>query len=319
MNAIAFGKIYAGEKPMVDLFENQSSVKASRQIPLDEWLHNDEHRKEIELIRSMSLEKFQTSHLSLLPGVTPSGTSFWHPWPPHQTSFTFNDFICVEVVIRNVSPEELEDLKISLSREFKNLYYAGRSTSGKEMTLIFRICSIDYYGLEYMTICDELQGRFGLTLDVSHLNFRHLLLPQYDPNAYFNPDASDDMTIFFRLGRWSNKGERSYDESRRISYQVAVLVEQIIENKIPIFEDKRVAYQVGNSLFAEFGEYGRCFFNQIACVSDDYEKIKCNYQYSSCMESTLEEAALGGGYHSSIGTFFHHCQKMGLQIPAFTK
>lgn len=321
MTDIIFDRAQYGE-PMVDLYENQTSAKVTQRISLNKWLFGNNSRDIVELARSMSLDVFRARFISQSPAITPSGV-LGRPalpvWPQHPTTFTFNGIICIEVVSNGVTSEELEKLKVDLGQRFENLYYAGLSTSGNGLILLFKIFSTDHYGLGYMSVCEELKERFGLTVDVSHLNFRHLLPPVYDPNPYFNPMATDNFRLSFRLGRWSNKGERNYEESERIIYQVAILTDQIVEKKIQMLKDNRVGSQIGCSLVAEFGEYGRCFFNQIASVSDGYDKSKRNAQYDNCMKYTHQSMSEGQGYRSSIGTFFHHCKAHGLEIPAFAK
>lgn len=322
MAEVKFGIAQRGDTPMVDWFENQSAEKATQRISLNEWLHNSESRDVVEKARSMSVDVFRKQFISQLPGITPSGTlqeSMWPIWPPRPAYFTFNGFICIEVVDGDATTEDLDKLKTDLGQRFENLYYAGVSIIGNGLILIFRVFFIGHYGLGYMSVCDVLREELGLKLDVSHLNFRHRLPPIYDPNAYFNPLATDDFFISFRLGRWSNKGERSYEESQRITYQVAVLVDKIVQNKIQIFTDNRIGSQIGCSLAAEFGEYGRCFFNQIAGVSPCYDKRRSNKQYDGCVQFTAQSLGWDGKGRSSIGTFFHHCKEQGLEIPAFNK
>lgn len=322
MTEIIFESSLSGGEPMVDWFENQSAEKATRRISLNEWLHNGDSREAVEKARSMSLDVFRAKFVSQLPHIRPSGTlnePLYPMWPPHPAIFSFNGFICIEVVCDGATLADMERLKADLGQRFENLYYAGLSISGNGLILIFRMFSIGHYGLGYMSVCEELKEHFGLTLDVSHLNFRHLLPPVYDQNPYYNPTATDDFRTSFRLGRWSNKGERSYEESERITYQVAVLVDQITESKIQMLTNNSIGSQIGCSLFAEFGEYGRCFFNQIASVSKGYTKAKFNAQYDSCVKYTHQCMAEGIGYRSSIGTFFHHCKEHGLKIPTFNK
>lgn len=322
MDEIIFETSGRGDAPMVDLFENQSAEKATRRISLDEWLHNGDSRDMVEKARSMSLDVFRAQFISQLPSITPSGTlheSMWPMWPPRPAYFMFSGFICIEVVDEDATSEDLERLKADLGARFENLHYAGVSIAGNGLILIFRVFFIRHYGLGYMSVCDVLREELGLKLDVSHLNFRHRLPLAYDPNPYFNPLATDDFFISFRLGKWSNKGERNYEESERITYQVAILVDKIVQNKIQMPTDNRIGSQIGCSFVAEFGEYGRCFFNQIAGVSPGYDKRRSNKQYDDCIQFTTQSLGWDGRGRSSIATFFHHCKEHGLKIPEFNK
>jgi hypothetical protein len=309
-----------GSEPMVNLYEDQSSGKPT-QIPISEWLQSgDKYRDVVERARSMPPSGFKDRFLAQLPCISPSATiREMREWglPPHPELIKFNHIICIETVNDGATQEDLEALKTNLAKRFGHLYYAGLSTSGNGLTLIFKTFHIGYYGLGYMSVCGELTQHFGLSLDISHLNYRHRLPPLYDPNAYFNPESSHySFRNTFLLGEWSNKGVRDREESERIITQVAVFVDEIVDRRIPMFEESRVSFQIGCSLAAEFGEYGRCYFNQIASVSESYNKSRCNAQYDKCIAHTVKNLSyFTGNGNSSIGTFFYHCKNFGFEIP----
>ena len=265
-------------------------------ISLRDFLFNDQHKEQIEYIRSISDEDKQKRLKLQLPVATISGT--FAPTCKAENLVTHSHLLCIDIDKKdNLDVDWFDDLK----HEWYNIpqiLYAGRSIRGKGWFAIFRIAYPDKHEDQFEALKHDFANS-GLIIDKACKNVNRMRFISYDPEPYVNEDA----TLYTKV--WVEP-KQVYHSSSAYSGDDMEQVEKcchIIEDRsIDITATYDEWFHVGAAL-ASLGECGRSLFHIVSSQNAKYKASETDKKFDNllCNVSNI-----------NIGTFFHICSQYGI-------
>ncbi|MCL1973510.1 MAG: PriCT-2 domain-containing protein, partial [Bacteroidetes bacterium] len=264
---------------------------------MDEWLFSDQYRETVEAIRAEENKARRDKLKAGLPAITPSGTFSYRN---KSWLILHSNLICIDIDQKdNPGIGNFSAIKDTLA-DNASLYYTGLSASGNGLFVLFRIAYSERHAEHYHALVADLED-IGLIADLTCSDVSRLRGASYDPEPYYNPMAVPyekliyPPTISVTSTKWQNPS--------LTAYRVERIVERIREDSVNIAEHYRDWYDIGRSLAAEFGEYGRQWYHAISRQSSKYNPTECSIQYAHCLKTCSR---------TSIATFFGICKRHGL-------
>lgn len=157
------------------------------EISLRDFLFNDQHKEQIEYIRSIQDEDKQKRLKLQLPVATISGT--FAPTCKAENLVAHSNLLCIDIDKKdNMDVDWFDDLK----HEWHNIpqiLYAGRSIRGKGWFAIFRIAYPDKHEDQFEALKRDFANS-GLIIDKACKNVNRMRFISYDPEPYINEDAT---------------------------------------------------------------------------------------------------------------------------------
>ncbi|MDF9829339.1 BT4734/BF3469 family protein [Parabacteroides sp. PF5-6] len=287
----------SGELENVSLFRCFSESIPDDTIKLSKFLFpSQEYIEMVTGIREIKKKGSIYILKSMLPCITPSGVFSKRC---NSGLIHHSGIICMDIDRKdNPHISDWDIAKQSVSG-MDGLYYAGLSTSGNGLFMLFRIKYPDKH-LEHFYALEHDLKKKNIYIDKACKDVARLRFVSYDPAPYYCPTAGQ-YSRFMGIEKKSLTINIGDDMSKEItSYRVRKLIAEIMLNKINIAEKYLVWYAIGQSLAAEFGESGRDLFHIVSMQSIKYQKWRCDRQYDHCLASCS---------NSSIATFFMYCKK----------
>lgn len=175
----------------ISYYKTVRERNASATVPLGAFLRSPKHADKLERIRAAkTYNERRELKKKLLPAAAISGT--FDGTGQAAQLVQHSGFICVDIDAKdNTHIEDLEAMP-EFMRQRPEVAYVGRSASGKGFYVIFRVPDgLDaeshkrhFYGL------DHAFYNVGIVLDTQPQAANAMRFYAYDPDAYFNEDAT---------------------------------------------------------------------------------------------------------------------------------
>ena len=178
---------------MITLFSNLYTKEATDVIELRQWveaIRDGKYRQQVEKIRALVLQglKEEASAIKLkLPAVVTAGVCRQGRYYKYTTDRT--GYIILD--IDNLLPDQLTAAR-SLLEVFPWVVMLHVTSSGRGLRILVNagIVHIDVYRDAYEKVASRLRQLTGLEPDMACKDFARASLASYDPDIYFNPDAT---------------------------------------------------------------------------------------------------------------------------------
>lgn len=256
----------------------------------------------IERIRATADKEERDKLKKQLPCFTPSGTFSRRAADgllKHSGLLQFD-----------VDPKENPFLNASTAPELKEqishlrqVAYCALSASGTGVWGVVPIAHLGYHKEHFAALAADFAG-WGIVLDNACSNIDRLRFWSYDPDAWFNPNA----TIYTKVIA-SSPNTYTPAPHRRIegdnAAKVEAIVQQIEASRTDITQTYENWFAVGCALANEFGENGRDYFHSIGQFHPEYSHIKTDRQFSYCLRMESNRF--------SLGTFFEIARCYGIE------
>jgi hypothetical protein len=288
----------------VSKFENYFNPEPS-ETNLWEWLTDRSEEELIKKLRSVNDKKQRDELKAKLSCVTISGR-FGNP-RGLETIVDRSGLMCIDVDPKeNPNIENYHEFKAIVSKA-SFVAYAGLSASGKGYFVIIPIEYPDKH-IQHFIALEAMFLEIGVVIDKSCKDVSRLRGRSFDPDPYINHNAKKFKALL----------EPPKPKTRTTNFQYRHLqgdtAQSWVERYIKELQSRRVditgTYQewlkIGFAISHEFGEGGRDYFHDISNISDDYNPTECDKQYDRCVK--------GRGDGVKIGTFFHACQAVGIDL-----
>lgn len=177
----------------VSKFRCLYSKEAEKTIEMREWvdaIRSGEYKQTVEQIRSLLAEgkKEEASELKLkLPAVTFAGVCSRGRYYRFMTERTGDGMFDMD----NMTQEQLKAAR-ELLEVFPWIVMLHVTSSGKGLRIVVNMgkVHIDVYRDAYERVAARLNELTGISLDMQCKDFARASLASYDPDIYFNPDAT---------------------------------------------------------------------------------------------------------------------------------
>lgn len=237
------------------------------------------------------------------------------------------DFLVTEIDLPKTIRKKLKndvDLAQHWRWQFKTWYRKIRSnanipywmfyitSSGYGLRFILHVENQINDEAEYKAACRqflESLEQYGITSDYHDLNIvrRGWYFPTDKRYCNIRGDIfSPDLTRINRNNVGNNRVMAQIDESKSHE-SVNKVIAQIEEKGTDITTNYNDWVLIGFAFAHAFGEEGRAYFHRVSQLHPEYDEVKCNKKYDSCLRSK------GSGI--TLGTFFHFARERGIQIP----
>ena len=281
----------------VSVFRSCYETEPCGAILLKDWLHDQEHKETIELMRHPNVfpELYRQFKRSL-PAITPLGV-----FSQRNASglLEYSGFVCIDVDGKdNPHVRDWDVLKEQLGRQFPSLYYAGLSCSGRGIFLIFRVRTPDRYSEHLNSLFHALQ-ECGVKADLQCRDVARLRFASYDAHPYENYDALPYDQYREKLQPASKRSDSLLYWTKNRDHYVELLVSEIERRGIDITKGYSAWYAIGCSLANHLGETGRSYFHRVSRFNEAYVPEDCDRQYDACLRYSSRY---------TIRTFLHYCK-----------
>ncbi|MCK5469878.1 MAG: hypothetical protein KAI99_15260 [Cyclobacteriaceae bacterium] len=175
----------------VSYFSNCMDVNHPKSINLLDWLHSDQDKKEVDIIRQTSDADIKKSLKKKLPVITPSGTFTYRN---QKGLIKHSGLIQFDIDLQDNQQLQNYDKMQQLISMINNVAYCGLSVSGRGYWGLVPIYDPAMHVEHFETLKDDFYF-FGIKIDPAPGNVASTRYYSYDPNGYFNTKA----TVFKRL------------------------------------------------------------------------------------------------------------------------
>lgn len=281
----------------VSVFRSCYETEPCGTILLKDWLHDQEHKETIELMRHPNVfpELYRQFKRSL-PAIIPLGV-----FSQRNASglLEYSGFVCIDVDGKdNPHVRDWDVLKEQLGRQFPSLYYAGLSCSGRGIFLIFRVKTPDRY-LEHLNSLFHALQECGIKADLQCRDAARLRFASYDAHPYENYDAVPYDQYLDRPQSFQKQLGFLLLLTEERAHYVELLVSEIERRGIDITKGYSAWYAIGSSLANHLGETGRSYFHRVSRFNEAYVPEDCDRQYDACLRYSSRY---------TIRTFLHYCK-----------
>lgn len=281
----------------VSVFRSCYETEPCGTILLKDWLHDQEHKETIELMRHPNVfpELYRQFKRSL-PAIIPLGV-----FSQRNASglLEYSGFVCIDVDGKdNPHVRDWDVLKEQLGRQFSSLYYAGFSCSGRGIFLIFRVKTPDRYSEHLNSLFHALQ-ECGIKADLQCRDAARLRFASYDAHPYENYDAVPYDQYLDRPQSFQKQLGFLLLLTEERAHYVELLVSEIERRGIDITKGYSAWYAIGSSLANHLGETGRSYFHRVSRFNEAYVPEDCDRQYDACLRYSSRY---------TIRTFLHYCK-----------
>lgn len=208
--------------------------------------------------------------------------------------------ICMDVDKKdNTHVSNFQEVKKLIS-QIPYVAFCGLSVGGKGYFLLIPIAHPDKHREQFKACCEDFE-RCGIVVDHSCINISRLRFLSYDPDAYFNEEA----TIYTRIYQEKKelpKYSKVYDA--HTGNDVEKLISETQSRRVDITGSYQQWLEIGAAIASEFGETGRSYFHEISQYSEKYKVADMDRKYNECIKMR----------NFTIGTLFHYAKQYGILI-----
>jgi hypothetical protein len=281
-------------------FANAKSTEP-KPVKLLTWLTSDKYRQPVEAIRQAETKEERTRLKQSLPAITPSGTFTRRNL---AGLVKHSGLLCLDIDHQdNKEIGNFSDLKKHLSN-IQNFAFVGLSVSGAGYFCLVPIERPDLHKLHFEALQNDLR-RFGIKIDNSGSDVTRLRFYSYDPEAYFNHQATVYSKLHQEPPPKPQRTQRTQSANNNSENHFQTLLNKITSTGCDITSGYQAWFEIGCGLANEFGEAGRSYFNDISRFNAGYKSNDTDRQFNHCLKHS---------YQFSIKTFFHYCQLHGVTL-----
>lgn len=230
-----------------------------------------------------------------IPCFIPSGTFSERK---DEALIEHSGVICIDVDAKdNTHVSNFQDLKKLIS-QIPYVAYCGLSVGGKGYFILIPIKYPDKHREQFKACCEDFE-RCGIVVDHSCVNVSRLRFMSYDPDAYFNENA----TIYTRIYQ-ERKAVPKYNKvyGSNTGSDVERLISEIQSRGIDITGGYQQWLEIGAAIASEFGESGRSYFHAVSQYSTKYDQKATDRKYTDAMKMR----------NFNISTLFYYAKQHGI-------
>lgn len=220
---------------------------------------------------------------------------------------TFSGYLCLDIDEVSV----LKEVRDTIAKDTENepvLIFTSPSGNGLKV-----VYSIDpntdpkNLGAAYDSLADHIEGNYNCIVDRAPKSVASACFLSWDPEAYFNPNASvtqvhvDGSPNPVTPGNSETNSIPTEHEFEKVVHIIDYLEAQGIKVGEEYSDWVKIAYAIGS-----FGEDGRALFHRLSKISGKYDSGKCEKLYSDCLQTKNGDV--------SLGTFFHLVKNDGVNL-----
>lgn len=169
--------------------------------------------------------------------------------------------------------------------------YCALSASGTGVWGVVPIAHPDRHNEHFTALAADFAG-WGIVIDPVCSNVSHARFWSYDPEAWFNPNASIYSNVIASRPDTYTPAPRRHIEGDNAA-KVEMIVQQIEASRTDITETYENWFAVGCALAHEFGENGRDYFHRIGQFYMGYNQTKSDRQFTYCLRMKSNRFTLG--------------------------
>jgi hypothetical protein len=274
-------------------------------VSLLSWLTSDKYRDRVEQIRSLQDEDLQKTIKTTLPAITPSGV-FSRRDTEHLIEHS--GFLAFDIDLQdNRHITNFENLKEQISH-IASVAYCGLSVRGRGFWGLVPIpkSTPEIHRRRFDTLARDFR-EFNIILDPSGSDVCRLRIYSWDPDAYFNHNAS----IFQKITEPPRPQQRSFPRPAHgdTRDRVEAIISQVKERQIDMTQSyKGEWFGLAAALANEFGEGGRGYFHTLSQFHPEYHQEDTDKLFDSVLRKTYTDW--------SIGTLFTVAKNYGITLKA---
>lgn len=269
--------------------------------PLEAFLFSGDHKEVVESIRKGTTPEerhdLKEAYRNRIPAITVGGI-----FEKRDSKHLLKPSGLISIDIDWKDNIEIMPRVPSILKGLPYIAYAGKSLSGDGYFAIIPIDNPSHFKEHYLALEQEMKS-YGITLDKSCKDITRLRFVSYDPDCFYNPEAS---TYYWEIdpsvsSSASKVDKPKYVTSRSISEEdnLKKEIEFLKSQNICIPDDYATWFRTGMALNNEFGENGRALFHELSRLSKKYDEEECNKQYDDIVSrySDKSDVTLGTLHH----------------------
>ncbi len=269
----------------VSCFRNCTSPDDPQSVNLLSWLNSDKHADKVRQIRAINDKAQRGKIKKTLPAITPSGT-----FSRHEAAALISHSGFIGFDIDHVDDIDLVKQGIS---HIVNVAYCGLSVSGRGLWGLVPIRYPERHTEHFRALCNDF-ARYGYTLDKSCSNVDRLRIYSFDPDAYFNHEATPYIKLFTPPPAAVPRYERPADESVTRE-NVEKIISRITMDITANYGEEW--FPIGAALANEFGESGRQYFHEISKHHPDYHPGETDRMFDHCLKGSYSQVTIASLFH----------------------
>ena len=170
----------------VSCFKNYDTPANPKEVNLLAWLQSEKYKDTVCRIRSIEDKKKRDELKATLPAITVSGVFSYRAG---KDMIKHSGAIAIDIDFKeNKHIGNFAELKIHLCN-IRNVAYCGLSVSGRGYYCIILIADPDKHKLHFKAL-QKIFKSYGITIDPACIDVCRLRGYSYDPEGYFNHNAT---------------------------------------------------------------------------------------------------------------------------------
>lgn len=272
-----------------------------KDVNLLTWLTSPKYADKVNAIRSMADKNERSKLKATLPAITPSGT-----FTQREESglILHSGFIQFDIDLKdNTHITNYTELKEQLAN-IREIAYCGLSVSGTGFWGLIPILHPEKHTAHVMALQHDFKS-LGIVIDAKPKNVASLRGYSWDPEAYFNHQATLYTNLYEPKPERYSRADSTYHHQSTEAEKVEAILQQIESGSIDITQGYGTWFAIGCALANQFGESGRQYFHQVSQYHPDYKYHKTDNQFDEYLKHN--------GYKYTLGTFFAIAKDYGLE------
>lgn len=268
--------------------------------PLEAFLLSDEHKELVKSIRKGNTPEerhdLKEAYRNRIPAITVGGI-----FEKRDGKHLIKPSGLISIDIDWKDNKEIMPKIPSILKGLPYVAYAGKSLSGDGYFAIIPIENPSHFKEHYFALEQEMKS-YGITLDKSCKDITRLRFVSYDPDCFYNPEAS---TYYWEVDTSTTSTSKvckpKYVATSSVSSweQVQKEIEWLKNQKVSLSDDYNTWFRTGMALNNEFGENGRALFHELSKLSNKYDEETCNKQYDEIISHYTDDCKI------QLGTLYH--------------
>ena len=291
--------------PYVSLYANAHEACQGFSVPLLTVLRGIRRgrwREQIERVRACADKKSRSEAKEWVPAFTASGL-----FPLHRSLNGLaqpSDVMAIDFDAGD-NPDVL-DKRAALQLDAFT-WVCSLSASATGLFVLVRLRP----GADHSAAFDGLKGYYervhGLRADRACRDICRLRFVSYDPQLFFNGMALQFVPAPVLPPPPRPKLVSPHDASGLDSgYDFNATVDMVEAMRIDLTSTYRNWVRLGFALAMNLGEDGRDYFHRLSCFHPQYDQLRCESKFDSCLREQGQRKA-------SLGTFYYLVKEAGLE------
>jgi len=236
-----------------------------------------------------------------LPGFTASGT--FNNGRLSKDITSYSKFIILD--IDKLTHQQLSE-SIKTTRKAPYTYAAFISPSGIGLKILVKVNSkLEQHKEAFKQVANYYEQALNIEIDSSGSDVSRLCFMSYDSNCFINEEASVfDVEIIQPIKKVDTS--TAYNTVNNFNNNFEAYINKIENTSTDITNSYANWRNIGFAIAEEFGENGRDYFHRISKFHSAYNSIKCDKQYTHCLQAN------GSGI--TIATFYHFAHQNNIDL-----